>query len=144
MGCWASITLLGCLLAKITIVCAYQVLDICGTSVPTTANTQQLLMIKQQQRADQRPRREFQKDLPPFLQSKIDDGHKIAFCGNLNEEVGSTAGGMSQVATDLGLIDIHAQTHGPDSEVATYAGLDYILMTKQLASHSTNQPPFLL
>jgi hypothetical protein len=49
---------------------------------------------------------------------------------------------MSQVATGLGLIDIHARTHGLDSEVATYARgtkrLDYILMNEQLASHSTN------
>jgi hypothetical protein len=75
MGRGTSITLLGRLRAKITIVCAYQVVDIRGTSGPTTAFTQQLLMLKQQQRTDQRPRREFQKDLCTFLQSKIDDGH---------------------------------------------------------------------
>jgi hypothetical protein len=78
-------------------------------------------MLKQQQRSDQRPCREFQKDLREFLQSKIVDGHEIVLCGDLNEELGSTAGGMSQVATDLGLIDIHTQTHGLDSKVATYA-----------------------
>jgi hypothetical protein len=119
MGRWISITLLGRLRAKITIVCAYQVVNICGTSGPTTAYTQQLLMIKQQQRVDQRPGREFQKDIRFFLQSKINNGHKIALCGDLNEELGSTAGGMSQVATHLSLIDIHAQKHSLDSEVAT-------------------------
>jgi hypothetical protein len=143
MGRWTSITLLGHLQAKITIVCAYQVVDIHGTPGPTTAFTQQLLlMLKQQQRTDQRPRWEFQKDLCTFLQSKIDDGHEISLCGDLNKELGSTAGGMSQVATVLGLIGIHARTHRLDSEVATYARgtkrLDYILMTEQLASHSTN------
>jgi hypothetical protein len=142
MGRWTSITLLGRLRAKIPIVCAYQVVDIRGTSGPTTAYTQQLLMLKQQQRADQRPCREFQKAIRSFLQSKITDGHEIALCDDLNEELGSTAGGMSQVATNLGLIDILAQTHGLDSEVATYARgtkrLDYILMTEQLTSHSTN------
>jgi hypothetical protein len=143
MGRWTSITLLGRLRAKITIVCAYQVVDIRGTSGPTTAFTQQLIMLKQQQRTDQRPRWEFQKDLCTFLQSKIDDGHEIALCGDLNEELGSTAGGMSQATTDLGLIDIHARTHRLDSEAATYARgtkrLDHILKTEQLASsHSTN------
>jgi endonuclease/exonuclease/phosphatase family metal-dependent hydrolase len=59
------------------------------------------------------------------------------------KELGSTAGDMSQVATGLGLIDSHARTHRLDSEVATYYArgtkqLDYILMTEQLASHSTN------
>jgi hypothetical protein len=82
------------------------------------------------------------KNICSFQQSKIDNGHEIALCGDLNEELGSTAGGMSQVTTNLGLIDIHAQTQGLDSEVAMYARgtkrLNYILMTEQLASHSTN------
>jgi hypothetical protein len=121
MGRWTSITLLGHLRAENTIVYAYQVVNIHDTSGTTTAFTQQLIMLKQQQRTDQRPRQEFQKELCTFLQSKIDDGHKIALCGDLDEELGSTAGGMSQVATDLGLIEIHTRTHGLDSEVATYA-----------------------
>jgi hypothetical protein len=85
---------------------------------------------------------EFQKDLIIFLQSKLDEGHEIALCGDLNEELGSITGGMSQFASNLGLIDIHAQTHGLDSKVATYTcglkQLDYFLHIVQLASHSTN------
>jgi hypothetical protein len=67
---------------------------------------------------------------------------KIVLCGDLNEELGSTAGGMTQLASDLNLIDIHTQELGLDNEVASYAcgtkRLGYILMTKQIASHTTN------
>ena len=146
MGRWASITLLGRLRAKITVVCTYQVVDIRGSSGPSTAFTQQLLMLKRQQRESQRPRREYQKDLQSFLKSKINDDHEIVLCGDLNEdlneELGRTTGGMTQLASDLGLIDIHTRELGLDHEVPTYARgtkrLDYILMTEQIASHTTN------
>jgi hypothetical protein len=49
---------------------------------------------------------------------------------------------MTQLASGLGLIDIHTRELGLHNEVATYARgtkrLDYILMTEQNASHTTN------
>ncbi len=142
MGRWSSLTLLGRLRAKITVVCTYQVVDTRGPSGPTTAFTQQLLMLKRQHRDNQRPRKEYQRDLRSFLESKINDGHEIVLCGDLNEELGSSAGGMTQLLSDLGLIDIHTRELGLDNEVATYARgtkrLDYILMTEQIASHTSS------
>jgi hypothetical protein len=142
MGRWSSLTLLGRLRAKITVVCTYQVVDTRGPSGPTTAFTQQLLMLKRQLRDNQRPRKEYQRDLRSFLESKINDGHEIVLCGDLNEELGSSAGGMTQLVSDLGLIDIHTRELGLDNEVATYARgtkrLDYILMTEQIASHTSS------
>jgi hypothetical protein len=99
-------------------------------------------MLKRQQRKTQLPRREYQNGLRSFLESKINDDHEIVLCGDLNEELGSIAGGMTQLASDLGLIDIHTRELGLDNEVPTYARgtkrLDYILMTEQIASHTTN------
>jgi hypothetical protein len=136
--------LLGRLRAKITVVCTYQVVHTRGPSGPTTAFTQQLLMLKRQLRNNQRPRKEYQyqRDLRSFLESKINDGHEIALCGDLNEELGRSAGGMTQLVSDLGLVDIHTRDFGLDNEVATYARgtkrLDYILMTEQIASHTSS------
>jgi endonuclease/exonuclease/phosphatase family metal-dependent hydrolase len=141
-GRWASITLLGRLRAKITVICTYQVVNIRGASGPTTAFTQQLLMLKRQQREHQRPGQKHQNDLRSFLESKINDDHKIVLCGDLNEELGCSAGGMTQLASNLGLTGIHTQELGLDNKVATYARgtklLDYILMTEQITSHTTN------
>jgi hypothetical protein len=78
-------------------------------------------MLKRQLRDNQRLRKEYQRDLRSFLESKINDGHEIVLCGDLNEELGSSARGMTQLVSDLGLINIHTRELGLDNEVATYA-----------------------
>lgn len=141
MGRWCGVTLLGKQAKKYTIICAYQVPLVTGTSGPSTSHTQQLLMLKLADKVNQRPRHHFCKDLTYLLQEHIKEDHEIILMGDFNDELGSSLRGITQVVTDCNLVDVYAARHGLEDEVPTYARgrkrLDYILMTPTIASYAT-------
>jgi hypothetical protein len=61
--------------------------------------------------------------------------------GDFNEELGSSIQGITKVVADCSLVDVYAAKHSLEDEVPTYSRgtkrLDYILMTRTVASHVT-------
>jgi hypothetical protein len=121
MGRWCGVTLLGKQAKKYTIICAYQVPLVTGTSGPSTSHTQQLLMLKLANRVNQQLRHHFCKDLAYLLQERIKEDHKIILMGDFNDELGSSVRGITEVVTSSNLVGVYAARHGLEDEVPTYA-----------------------
>jgi hypothetical protein len=141
MGRWCGATLLGKQTKKYTIICAYQVPLVTGTSGPSTSHTQQMLMLKLADKVNQRPHHHLCKDLTYLLQEHIKEDCKIILMGDFSDELGSSLRGITPVVTDCNLVDVYAARHGLEDKVPTYARgrkrLDYILMTPTIASYAT-------
>jgi exonuclease III len=95
MGRWCGVTLLEKRAKKYTIICAYQVRLVTGTSSPSTSHTQQLLMLKLADKVNQRPHHHFCKDLTYLLQQHIKKDHEIVLMGDFNDELGSLLRGIT-------------------------------------------------
>jgi hypothetical protein len=83
LGRWyGGVILLGKQAKKYTIICAYQVPLLTGTSGPSTSHTQQLLLLKLADKVNQRQRHHFCKDLKYVLQECIKEDHGIILMGD--------------------------------------------------------------
>jgi hypothetical protein len=75
MGRFCSLTLLGRLGKRITIISAYQVPKSSGSRGKTTSHQQQVLQLRKDGDSDQHPRKHFCTSLDIFIDNKITAGH---------------------------------------------------------------------
>jgi hypothetical protein len=138
LGRFSTVTLLGHLGKKITVISAYQMPQNSNSAGITTAHHQQVLQLKLDGTSDQHPRRQFCQALDLFLQSKIEAQHQIILGSDINKDIGLNMHGFTHIISKYNLTDIHHVNLGADNEPATYAHgtkrLDYIFMSDNIAS----------
>jgi hypothetical protein len=85
---------------------------------------------------DQNQENKFIKDIKRLLIQLKKDGNKIILMMDANEAMGKDKNGISTVASDCDLIDVHTARHNEAATTATYARgtkkIDYILITPEL------------
>jgi hypothetical protein len=129
---------------KLAIITAYRP---CKTQGPTTAWTQQWLMLREDQKNPD-PILQFRKDLDDQLSKWKTKGYKIILLLDANEEIGNNPGGLGQVIAKNGLFDILSNQHVAESYPNTYIQgtqrIDYIFGTERVLKNckSSGMLPF--
>jgi hypothetical protein len=122
---------------NIAIITAYRVTQSAIKQAgPTTAYAQQWAVSRLQGIARSEPRKQFIKDIKRLLIQLKKEGNKIILMMDANEAMGKDKNGISTVASDCDLIDVHTSRHHEAATTATYARgtkkIDYILITPEL------------
>jgi hypothetical protein len=103
---------------------------------PTTAYAQQWAVARQQGTDRPEPRKQFIHDIKRLLRNLKKGGNKIILMMDANEAMGNDKNGVSTIASECNLIDVHTSRHNESATTATYARgtkkIDYILMTPEL------------
>ena len=85
------------------------------------------------------PKKRFVKDLRSLLQKAVDRQSDIILTSDFNEVVGESNNALTQLISDFGLIDVHTNKHGFDTDIPTYKRgprqLDYIFVSRRLLYH---------
>jgi hypothetical protein len=138
MGRFCSLTLLGRLRKRITIISAYQVPKNSGSRGKTTSLQQQVLQLKKDGDSDQHPPKHFCASLDIFIDNKITAGHQIILGGDFNEDVSLNLNGITRIIANHNLVDVMRSQLGTNNEPPTYSPgskrIHYILMTADVAS----------
>jgi len=121
LGRWAWTKFRGRDNKVVTMICTYQVCQAdARTTGPMTCASQLYSVYCQEGRQQaHRVRVHHLKDLSALIKKCQEDGELVLVTGDLNEEVGADAGGMSTLTSDYGLEDVMLHCHGP-LEYATY------------------------
>jgi exonuclease III len=137
MGRFCSLTLLGRLGKRITIISAYQVPKNSGSRGKTTSHHQQVLQLKKDGDTGQQPRKHFCASLDAFIDNKITAGHQIILGGDFNEDVGLNLNGITRIIANHNLVHVMQSQLGANNELPTYARwskrIDYIFMIADVA-----------
>ena len=88
---------------------------------PTTAYAQQWAVSRLHGNNRPEPRKDFIRDIKRLLQQLKKDGNKIILMIDANEAMGKDKNGISTVASDCDLIDVHTSRHNEAATTATYA-----------------------
>jgi hypothetical protein len=102
-----------------------------------TVEAQQISLLLQTQDTVSTPRAAFRRDLLHCIQQYQQEGFDLLITGeDFNEVFGSERDGMSQIASETGLIDLMAAHHSHKPPPATYARgqkrLDYVLASSNV------------
>lgn len=133
----------------VTIVCTYQVIDRQVHQAGDTTYDMQLfsLYTKHNRQEPHRLRKHHSQDLVAFVQSKLNEGHRLVVAGDFNETLGENPDGMSKLCSHCGLVDPIIDTHQvADFKTYLYGSkvLDYFLVSPELlpAIHNCGYEPF--
>ena len=82
------------------------------------------------------------KDLRSLLQKAVDRQSDIILTGDFNDLIGESNNALTMLISDFGLIDIHTNKHGFDTDIPTYKRgprrLDYMFVSRRLLDHIKN------
>jgi hypothetical protein len=138
VGRFCSLTLLGRLGKRITIISAYQVSKNSGPCGKTTSHHQQVFQLKKDGDSDQQPQKHFCASLDTFIDNKITAGHQIILGSDFNEDVGLDLNGITHIIANHNLVNVMRSQLDANNEPPTYAcgskRIDYIFMTADVAS----------
>jgi exonuclease III len=140
MGRWANVKLQGDNSKAINFITAYQVCQSRTTGINTAAN-QQISQLSEEASISKsalriNPRAAFIRDLQNFIVQKQNQGELVCLTGDFNDDINKTNSGMSQLATELGLLDLFSARLGTSTVPSTYirgsTRLDYALISPEL------------
>jgi len=120
----------------LTIILAYQVVTDNSQTGTITATSQQRSLLIQDQDQVQLPRKAFKRDLKEFLLNEIQKHHELLLVGDFNEAFGSEGDGISNIASDLQLINLMTAQHSTKLPATYSTGrkcLDYGMATRKAA-----------
>ena len=135
-GRWSGIIIRGHWF-NVAIITAYRVTQrAIEQAGPTTAYAQQWAVSRLQGTEKPEPRKQFIQDIKRLLKQLKKDGNKIILMMDANEAIGKDNNGVSTIASDCNLIDVHTSRHQEAAATATYARgtnkIDYIFVTPEL------------
>ena len=85
------------------------------------------------------PKKRFLKDLKAVLNTAMERQSDIILTGDFNDVIGDGNNDLTILTSSFDLIDVHANKHGFDHEIATYKRgkrrIDYLLASRRLTDH---------
>jgi exonuclease III len=113
----------------------------CVSNGPTTAWTQQWLLLREEGITDPDPVREFHKDLEKQLMQWKEEGKEILLLIDANEPVGGKPDGLTSIIGKAGLTDLVRHCHPHDDDINTHARgskqIDFIFGSPKIRQHCT-------
>lgn len=141
LGRWSFMVFNGKNGRKVLVVVAYQACNnnICRAGT-RQAWTQQWRLLRARDDKDPDPRKAFITDLTKFLKPYHTGQYEIILMGDFNETLGTSTGGMTELALTFGLSDSVSYHHGIQ-DVATHSRgsqrLDYMLCSTGIVQYVT-------
>ena len=85
------------------------------------------------------PKKRFVKDMRKLLQKAGNGQSDIILTGDLNDEIGESNNALTKLISEFGLIDVHSNKHGYDTDLPTYKRgprrLDYMFVSRRIIDH---------
>ena len=85
------------------------------------------------------PKKRFVKDLRNLLQKAANRQSDIILTGDFNDVIGESNNALMKLISEFGLIDVHSNKHGYDTDLPTYKRgprrLDFIFVSRRLIDH---------